>query len=551
VVPESVVQNNRLFNKINLGYTRFQACDHPNIIKYLRFGRYGKRGYLAMERLRGASLRVALDDAVALPLDEAKAIVRGIGEALQLLHSQELVHGNLTAENVFITESLEVRLLDVLPIDPDESIVGGAAMGDRFSRYTAVDDVFGLACLAYEMLAGQHPFDFRLQAQARLAGLEAERITSLPGSEWNALSAALTFDREQRTPSVADFIRDFGIRGTEQLRSNLSQLARHESIVYPEEKETQLVTKPLDAVRVTTTKTPVATTTPVVAVDPISTDEYTPPAAKKIRKNASPRRAAFLGVALAALGAWLYVGQPQEQVENLIGYLDRDLNLPITARTAGPASTPLADRVEPVAIETAEPDDIPVAAEPAATDDANLSVSIAPGSAPDPNGANDETVAALVEPADEVEPVDLSTIDETAINDDADANLAANELVPDGEATPSQVQAEAGFANSVIIVGERDIAARIELLNVENATNPLVWWTREHSAIADSDFIPVNEQAVADVSTDEGSILHVPLVNDSLPELRESFFVNLGARDPRQGQIERIATVRVDIIDDD
>ncbi|MBT8099632.1 MAG: hypothetical protein KJO82_07770, partial [Gammaproteobacteria bacterium] len=74
---------------------------------------------------------------------------------------------------------------------------------------------------------------------------------------------------------------------------------------------------------------------------------------------------------------------------------------------------------------------------------------------------------------------------------------------------------------------------------------------REHSAIADSDFIPVNEQAVADVSTDEGSILHVPLVNDSLPELRESFFVNLGARDPRQGQIERIATVRVDIIDDD
>ena len=36
-----------------------------------------------------------------------------------------------------------------------------------------------------------------------------------------------------------------------------------------------------------------------------------------------------------------------------------------------------------------------------------------------------------------------------------------------------------------------------------------------------------------------------------MPELNESFFVNLGLRNTEDGKIERIATVRVDIIDDD
>jgi len=48
-----------------------------------------------------------------------------------------------------------------------------------------------------------------------------------------------------------------------------------------------------------------------------------------------------------------------------------------------------------------------------------------------------------------------------------------------------------------------------------------------------------------------GRALNNPLVNDILYEPRESFFVNIGRLNARQGQIERIAAVRVDIFDDD
>ena len=76
----------------------------------------------------------------------------------------------------------------------------------------------------------------------------------------------------------------------------------------------------------------------------------------------------------------------------------------------------------------------------------------------------------------------------------------------------------------------------------------LVWWTNEHTARADTDFIPVPREAA---TTTSGDVLLIPLVNDNLPELDESFFVNVGIRPEGQGAVEQIATIRVDIVDDD
>ena len=54
IIPESIVRNNKLFNKISLGYTQLRACAHPNIVEYLQFGRYGKLGFLVMEEIKKA-----------------------------------------------------------------------------------------------------------------------------------------------------------------------------------------------------------------------------------------------------------------------------------------------------------------------------------------------------------------------------------------------------------------------------------------------------------------------------------------------------------------
>jgi len=545
IVPESIVRNNKLFNQINLGYTRLRACAHPNIVDYLKFGRHGKLGFLVMELLDGASLRFVLDDAETLPLDEAKPVIWGIGEALRLLHAKDMVHGNLTTKNVFITGALEVRLLDVLPVDPAEPIVGGTAMSDPFSRCTVEDDVFGLACLAYEMLAGKHPFNFCPLAEARSAGLEADRIVSLTDSEWSALRLALSFDRKQRTSSVADFMRNFGIRGTERLRPTLHPPARHDHIVYPATKETPQMTNQAAPVHGASTAPPVAN------VDPVTLNESRPTKVRPIRKRVSPRRAVFLGILLAALGAWSYYGQPQEQVESLISYVDANFDILRTSQSDGIVKIPIPDPVESVSTDRVAPVDYPAATAPAASDEDSLADSEAKHSEVERAAAIDAIIPALAQPTDQPAPDDASKGEKTTGTGDQATNLTANEVSADNDAEPMQMEPEAGFAESVVSVLERDSAARIALVRIESSAMPLIWWTSEYSASADTDFISVEQQTVADVSTQGDSVLHIPLVNDSLPEPQESFFVSLGVRDPQQGRIERIATVRVDIIDDD
>ena len=128
IVPDVVARNDKLFNKLKAGYETLRAAAHPSIVDYRSFDRDGKFVYLVMELLDGASLRAVLDQAETLPPDEVRPVLRAVGEALQLLHAGDLVHGNVTAGNVFVTDDLEVRLLDVVPLGAADSLFHGAAM---------------------------------------------------------------------------------------------------------------------------------------------------------------------------------------------------------------------------------------------------------------------------------------------------------------------------------------------------------------------------------------------------------------------------------------
>ncbi len=506
IIPESVVRNNKLFNKLNLGYSKLRASTHPNIVDFMHFGRDGKFGYLTMELLDGASLRLVLDGGETLPLDEVRPVIRGVGEALRFLHAKDVFHGNLTTRNVFITDEFEVRLLDVLPVDPAEALVRSIATSDSFGRCTVEDDVFGLACLAYEMLSGKHPFNYSSPAEARLAGLEAKRIDSLPDREWEALRLALSFDDQQKMSSVADFMREFGIQGTERIRPSVEQPATQEPVAYSAMEEASPINQPAAPGQTN------ATAVRVAAVDSVSVIQNRPSNARRVHKGNHPLRAVFLGMLLAGLSAWSYFGQPEEHIVNLISYLDERMDVGLAEQSDGlieisetePDRTVLTDRVVPVD-------------QPADAAQQNPEVQSAE---PESAAMIEESVSALEQPT--------------------------NQSAPAAATEPELVVAE-----FVVSVSEGDGAARITTLRTEMFDTPLIWWTSEHTANADEDYISINQKTMAGASFDESSMLHIPLVDDSLSEPRESFFVNIGRLVTQQGQIERIAVVRVDIIDDD
>ena len=159
IAPDIVVRNNTLFNKVSAGYQSLRAAAHPTIVNYRHFGRDGKVAYLVMDFLAGASLRELLDKVETLPLDEAIPVIRGVGEALRFLHARSLGHGNLTSRNACRTEQLEARGLAVVPLNAAESIFRGASTSETSGRSIVDDDIGALACVAYERLAGIHPFN--------------------------------------------------------------------------------------------------------------------------------------------------------------------------------------------------------------------------------------------------------------------------------------------------------------------------------------------------------------------------------------------------------
>ena len=198
------------------GATELKSVAHPNIVKLLEYGHERGHYYLVNELLESASLRFVLNDVNALPMEEAVAVLRAVGDALQYLHAKGMVHGNLRPENVLVTFGYEVKLLDIVPtgwlFGPTDALGVPARAPDRR------DDVFGLACLAYEMLAGRHPYNGNTAQEAHRAGLEPARIAGMGDRQWRALEHALAVQRDDRTPNVAQFLVEFGVSPAEKLR---------------------------------------------------------------------------------------------------------------------------------------------------------------------------------------------------------------------------------------------------------------------------------------------------------------------------------------------
>lgn len=91
--------------------------DHPNLVKVFDWGFDEGRPWLAMERVRGAvdgeaSLVARLAGTQPLSVDEVRGIYDQLHSVLAYCHENEIVHGDLKAENVLLAADGMVKLAD-------------------------------------------------------------------------------------------------------------------------------------------------------------------------------------------------------------------------------------------------------------------------------------------------------------------------------------------------------------------------------------------------------------------------------------------------------
>ncbi len=222
-------------------FDRYRQLNHANLVKVHDLGRSGGSVFVSMERVGGLPLEKLIEQSpTGLPPDEVRIIMEGIARALTHAYQQGMAHLDLTPHNVFYEPVRQaVKVLDFGLIKLIRRIAGEQSddllerlevAADAYASCETLgeldkpepaDGVYSLACLAYELLTGSHPFGRKSCYEARAKNYLPTPVKTLSAPQWNVLRKGLAFERRQRPTTPAKFVAELFPRQTHRLTLGL------------------------------------------------------------------------------------------------------------------------------------------------------------------------------------------------------------------------------------------------------------------------------------------------------------------------------------------
>jgi eukaryotic-like serine/threonine-protein kinase len=183
IMHDESVENQELIERMKREARVLSRIDHPNIVRVYDFGETEcGQPFIAMEMLRGKTLKVLIETEAPLPHDRILAITKQIAAGLEEAHENGLVHRDLKPENIMLVGEGDQEVVKILDFGlARETIVARAAAGPSppltgidillgTPRYMAPEqilapsnagpgsDLYALGIMIYEMLTGKPLF---------------------------------------------------------------------------------------------------------------------------------------------------------------------------------------------------------------------------------------------------------------------------------------------------------------------------------------------------------------------------------------------------------
>ena len=200
------------------------SLQHPHILPIHDSGESGEQLYYVMPFVEGESLRDRLGAEKRLPIEDVVRIGREVAGALAYAHERGVVHRDIKPENILFSGGHAVvadfgiaRAIDraTEKITQQGTITGTPTyMSPEQARDRAFDgrsDVYSLACVLYEAVAGVPPFAGdtpQQQLSARLARTPPPLRThrrDVPPAVEAAIAKALATSPDDRYPDARAF----------------------------------------------------------------------------------------------------------------------------------------------------------------------------------------------------------------------------------------------------------------------------------------------------------------------------------------------------------
>ena len=222
----------------NLGVERFDReiktvakLQHPNILSLFDSGEADGLLYYVMPFVYGESLGDRLQREPMLPIETALSITLEVADALGYAHSLGIIHRDIKPDNIMLSGN-HALVADFGIAKAISSIEGGAKLTEAgvavgtplyMSPEQAVgdpagptSDLYSLACVLYEMLAGAPPFT-GANARQIMARHAMEQVPSLqvirdtvPDEVEDAIMAAMAKVPADRPQTAAQFAEILG-----------------------------------------------------------------------------------------------------------------------------------------------------------------------------------------------------------------------------------------------------------------------------------------------------------------------------------------------------
>jgi hypothetical protein len=215
VLHEKMRARSEVLAKLRREFYCAQALAHRSVVKVYELD-LNQVPFFSMEIIDGESLPNVMQRFHPLPLPRPYvwSVVREVGEGLAHAHDRRIIHGDVKPQNVMVTHAGEVRILDfgassgtptaLTPAYASCELLEGREPDPR-------DDLFSFACLTYELLAGEHPFQLRRSTEARTLNFTPRRPPGLTAGQWRALQQGLAWERTNRPPSVREWMADLDL----------------------------------------------------------------------------------------------------------------------------------------------------------------------------------------------------------------------------------------------------------------------------------------------------------------------------------------------------
>ena len=213
-----------------------------NIVPVLSTGVANGLPYYTMPFVAGESLRARLLTGVPVPIPEALNILRDMARALAFAHAQGIVHRDIKPENILLSGGAAVvtdfgiakafsASRTTTSIDTGTLTRAGYAVGtpaymapEQVAADASVDhraDLYAWGLVAWELLAGKHPFEEAKSGQALITAQLTRMppdVNSLRDDVPSALSRliakCLAKDPEERVGSASDIIASLDLVST-------------------------------------------------------------------------------------------------------------------------------------------------------------------------------------------------------------------------------------------------------------------------------------------------------------------------------------------------